>query len=445
MANWDMDTDPSNPRLILASEAEQRSTIATDNTNFAPRVGFAYKLKPTVILRGGYGIFYEFPQPVGDAQFLVGNLPFAFTVSVPTDGIQPAFLLQDGLPASTLTLEGVTGATPSSYERNPSTGYTQQWNFNIQHEFAPDWMYQVGYYAATGTSLFVRKDGNYVAELGPGNPDLRRRFQTLAVPNSDVVLDTIGAVNRHEWSGNSAFHSLQGKIEHRFASGFTVLSSYIFSRTISNQLGFAPAGDSPGSGYQNLADFSQERSLGGQHVKHRFVFSGIYDLPFGRGRALGANWYPALDAVAGGWSVSSIVTLRTGRPYTITVQGDPANSRSTNRPDLVGDPEAGESTLDRYFNTAAFARNAPFTFGNLGRNTMIAPGSANVDFSALKRFLLWEVAGQMLDLQFRFEAFNFFNRANFDIPGNVLGTPNFGQINGADPGRKLQFGLKIRF
>lgn len=445
MANFDMDTNPSKPALVLASQASERATISPDNTNFAPRVGFAWELKPKLVVRGGYGIFYEFPQPVGDAQFLIGNLPFAYTVTIPTDGVNPAYLLKDGVPANVLTLDGVTGTNPSSYQRNPSLGYAQQWNLNIQNEFAPGWMLQVGYFGATGTHLFLRKDGNPVVTLAPGNRDTHRLYPSMSVPGTDRVLSPLGAVNRHEWSGNSAYHSLQAKIEHQFSSGFTLLSSYIFSRSLSNQLGFTTSGDAQGSGYQNLLDFRQERSLGSTHEKHRFVFSGIWDVPAGRGRALGANWHPVLDAVAGGWSLSSILTLHSGHPYTVTVQGDPANSGSTNRPNLVGDPSEGPSSINRYFNTSAFARNPLYTFGNLGRNTMIGPGTAVVEFAALKQFQLAKAGDQPVNLQFRFEAFNFFNDVNFGLPNSTLGAAAFGQINGAGSSRKLQFGLKLLF
>ena len=186
-----------------------------------------------------------------------------------------------------LTLDGVTGTNPSSYERNPHLGYAQQWNLNIQHEFARNWMLQVGYFAATGTHLFLRKDGNPVVKLAAGNRDLNRRYLSMAVPGTNRIITPLGAVNRHEWSGNSSYHSLQAKVEHRFAQGFTVLSSYIFSRALSNQLGFTTSGDAQGSGYQNLIDFRQERSLGSTHQKHRWVMSGIWEAPFGHGRAIG--------------------------------------------------------------------------------------------------------------------------------------------------------------
>ena len=270
-------------------------------------------------------------------------------------------------------------------------------------------------------------------------------YTSMQVPGTSKIISPLGGVNRHEWSGNSAYHSLQAKIERRFSSGFTVLSSYIFSRAISNQLGFATTGDAQGSGYQNLLDFSQERSLGSTHQKHRFVFSGVWEIPVGRGRSIGASMNPVLDGFIGGWSISSIVTMHSGRVYSVTTQGDQANSGTTNRPDLVGDPYAGDHTLSRYFNTAAFARNALYTFGNLGRNTMVGPETVGVDFGALKQILIATPKDQPINLQFRFEAFNFFNHANFGLPNSTLGAAAFGQISSAGAGRKLQFALKLLF
>jgi hypothetical protein len=192
-------------------------------------------------------------------------------------------------------------------------------------------------------------------------------------------------------------------------------------------------------------DFSQERSLGSNHQKHRFVFSGVWDVPVGRGRTFGSSWSRALDAVAGGWSLSSIVTLSSGRVFTVTSQGDQANSGSTNRPNVVGNPLEGESTINRYFNTAAFARNALYTYGNVGRNTMTGPGPSVVDFAALKQFQIAQVHDQGIRLQLRFEGFNLFNHVNFGLPNSTFGVAAFGQINSAGLSRKLQFGLKVLF
>jgi hypothetical protein len=182
-------------------------------------------------------------------------------------------------------------------------------------------------------------------------------------------------------------------------------------------------------------------------LAHAFVLSEIWDVPYGRGSRFGSHLHPVLDTVLGGWSVGGIVTLTTGRPFNVTVSGDPANSGQTNRPDLVGDPTAvpGGSSVAQFFNTAAFQANKQYTYGNLGRNALIGPGFSNVDSSLMKRAVLFKTADQPLDLQFRWEFFNIFNHPNFGFPGTTLGTPTFGQLTSASPGRKMQVGLKLIF
>ena len=203
----------------------------------------------------------------------------------------------------------------------------------------------------------------------------------------------------------------------------------------------------PGSGYQNPAYLRGERGLLDTQLAHAFVLSEIWELPYGRGRRFGAQIPSVLNAVLGGWGLGGIVTLTTGRPFTITVSGAPSNSGQVDRPNLVGDPGAvaGGPSVAQFFNTAAFKANPLFTYGNLGRNTMIGPGSANVDASLAKRATLFKAADHPLDLDFRWEFFNLFNHPNFGFPGNVLGTPTFGQLTSAAQGRKMQLGVKLIF
>jgi hypothetical protein len=240
---------------------------------------------------------------------------------------------------------------------------------------------------------------------------------------------------------------LQAKVEHRFSSGFTVLASWIWSRGIGDLRGGNPSGAAPGSAYQNPANLRAERSLLDTQLAHSFVLSEIWELPYGRGRRFGSKLHPVLNTFLGGWSVGGILTLTTGRPFNVTVSGDPANSGQTNRADLVGDPNAvpGGRSVRQFFNTAAFQANKPFTYGNLGRNAVIGPAFGNVDSSLLKQATLFTVSDQPFDLQFRWEFFNIFNHPNFGFPGAAFGTPTFGQLTSASPGRKMQAGLKLIF
>ncbi|MPY86757.1 MAG: hypothetical protein GEU99_02435 [Luteitalea sp.] len=446
MAQFDMDSDPGSVRLVPAgsegSGRVRRSLIDTDVDNIAPRIGLTYRLLPRVVVRAGYGWFFEFTEPAGDAEFLIGNPPFALGSTLSTDGIQPAITLNEGAPPDLLTAEGATDLSFSSYETDPERAYTQQWNLNVQYELAPNWLWEIGYFGARGTHLLRRVPGN-PALPGPGNINDKRRFESIQIPETDRIVSPLGQVLRHEWSGNSVFHSLQTKLEKRFSQGFTVLTSYILSRSIGDSCGFAGSGNAAGCGVQDANTLSLERALDNQHRKHRFVASYIWELPLGRGRRWGAHWNAVLDGLLGGWNVGGIVTLTSGAPFTLTVSGDPANTGEQNRPDQVGDPErpAGVDKVEQFFNTDAFTRNQPFAFGDVGRNTMIGPAFSNFDLSLTKDFTL---AGEAR-LQFRFEAFNVTNTPQFGIPGNALGNANFGQISSAGRPRNLQFGLKIIF
>ncbi|MGH9338973.1 MAG: TonB-dependent receptor domain-containing protein [Acidobacteriota bacterium] len=444
MTQFDLDSAPDNPRLIPAgTEGEgrfRRSLVATDTNNFGPRISFAYQIMPQTVIRGGYGIFYGYLEPSGDAENLMGNPPHALGVVLTTDGITPAFLLVDGPPPDILTIEKASSLRFSSFETRPSSDYSQQWNLSIQRQLGQDWLLEVGYFAAKGNHILRRIQGN-PAPPGPGNINARRRHKSIAIPGSDVVVSPLGPTFRHEWSGNSIYHSMQSKVEKRFSSGFTILGSYLWSRSIGDTCGFAGSGNAGGCGFQDSNNLRAERSLDNQHIAHRFVTSSIWELPFGRSRRWGSSWNSMAEVILGGWSLSGIVTFSSGAPYSILVNGDPANTGDINRPNLVGNPNLDDRAIDRYFNTEAFEPNQQFTFGNLGRNTMIGPSFQHLDLAALKSFQVTED----VRVQFRFEAFNATNTPHFNLPGNNLGTRNFGRITGAGRPRNLQFGLKIIF
>ena len=153
----------------------------------------------------------------------------------------------------------------------------------------------------------------------------------------------------------------------------------------------------------------------------------------------------ATEALAGGWRVNTIITLQSGAPFTVNLGQDRANIGfgPAQRPDQLGDPNlpAGQRSAGQWFNTAAFALQAPFTFGSAGRNSVFAPGLANVDLSIVKG---WYV-GEQGRLEFRWEIFNLLNHVNLDVPNRIFGTPNFGRIFSAQNAREMQFGLRYSF
>jgi hypothetical protein len=261
-------------------------------------------------------------------------------------------------------------------------------------------------------------------------------------PGTGITTSPLGGFYNHRFNGNSNYHAFTTKIERRFASGFTVLSSYTFSKNLGDTCGAAAVGNAAGCGYQDPRNLTPEKAIDNQDVPHRFVMSGLYDLPYGRGRHWGANSNAVANAILGGWTLGSIVTASSGLPYSITVAGNPANTgniSTVNRPDIIGDPRAGTQTLQQDFNIAAFQRNQPFTLGNAGRNILRQRSLYNWDFSALKNWSLHE----RIRLQFRFEAFQFTNTPRFGTPGIVLGNPGFGTITSSGTPRNLQGGLKL--
>jgi hypothetical protein len=216
-----------------------------------------------------------------------------------------------------------------------------------------------------------------------------------------------------------------------------VLASYTWSKSIDNGSGFfASAGD---PNYpQNSYNLRAERGLSSFDMRQRLALSYAYDLPLGKGRVLG------------GWQSFGILQFQTGQPFTAALLPSFDNSNTgisslgfgaNNRPNVAGDPRISDRTPARWFNTAAFVIPPPGSFGNSGRNTLEGPGLATVNLSLVKNTVFREHA----TLQFRAEAFNIFNRANFGLPDNFVGSPTFGQILSAGSPRRLQLGLKVLF
>lgn len=439
MGIFDIDTTPGSPSLVYAADGSRasRALIKTDTNNFMPRVGLAYKLNNSTVVRAGYGIFYAYMEPFGDNEHLVGNPPFAYGVTLAGSTTAPAFQLAGGPPAGSTEFARATGLQFSSFERNPKGSAAHQWNFNIQRQIGADWLVEVGYSGSRGLHLLRQYEGNYSAP-GAGALNSKRIYRSLVIPGTGITTSPLAEVYSHRNDGNSSYHALLTKVERRFANGFTLLSSYTFSKAIGDTCGGAAQGNTTGCGYQDPRNMRAEKSIDNQDIPHRFVASTLYDLPLGRSIQLPKY----VSAAIGGWSVGSIFTVQSGVPFTPTVAGNPANIGSisiVNRPDIVGDVYGAERTLAQDFNVAALARNGTFALGNSGRNILRQRSQFVWDFSALRTWQLLEA----LRLQFRFEAFQFTNTPRFGVPGSTLGAANFGVITSANTPRNLQFGLKL--
>jgi hypothetical protein len=265
--------------------------------------------------------------------------------------------------------------------------------------------------------------------MGPGNAQIRRPF-----PQFGNV-----TVTAPMW-GNSNYHGLNVKVEKRFSGGLNFLANYTHSKFIDD----VPAGFEAGQsgGIQNFYNRRAERALAGNDIRNRFVLSSVYELPWGKGRKhLSDN---LAGRILGGWNIGAIVTLQDGSPNGMLTQNNSTNSFSgAQRADILRDPALpkDQRTLARWFDTSAFAAPTPFTFGNSPRTLLTGPGLANVDLSLIKNVAIRE----RFSLQVRAEAFNSFNRVNFEDPGRTLGSPQFGVISAAGASRSIQLGLKLTF
>jgi len=231
------------------------------------------------------------------------------------------------------------------------------------------------------------------------------------------------------------------KLTRRYSGGLTILGAYTLSKSWDNGSGIRTLGTDP-LNPQSSYCLSCEDGPSVFDQRHRFVTSAVYDLPFGPGRRFLSNG--ALGSVIGGWKVTSVVTLASGFPLTVSAGEDTANIGNCCRPnrDFNVSTKLDNPTVDKFFNTAAYSRAPNGTFGTAGRSEVVGPGIKNWDFSLAKEFHL----NTQHYVEFRFEAFNFLNRPNFGDPNTSLSSVAFGRISSTRTDmRQLQFGLKYVF
>lgn len=412
-----------------------RSGYESDKNNFAPRVGLAWTIgdEGNTVLRAGYGIYYD-TSPLAPGEALYFNRPFFdFNLFFPLPGLP--LTVSDPFPTF------FPFALPDSaqaIQRDLRTPYMQHWNLNVQQQLGRNRVVEIAYVGSKGTKLLSARDLNQPqpSVLPPGLP-----FVPRPVPQFDEI-------NTIETRAASNYHSLQARLQQRLSNGLAMLASYTWSKSIDDASNFFPSAGDPNYP-QNSYDLRSERGRSNFDVAHRLSVSYVYDLPFGKGRkylAGNGGW----STLFTGWQTSGIVTLQTGRPFTVALLREFDNSGTgisalgfgaNDRPNVAGDPNAGARNIDQWFNTNAFAFPLPGTFGNAGRNILEGPGYQSVNASILKNTALSEG----VSIQFRAEAFNLFNHPNFNLPDNFLGSPTFGRITSAREPRHIQFGLKLLF
>jgi hypothetical protein len=441
ISNFDLDTDPTHPVLVPAgSEGSGIAGRALQNVIYkqiAPRLGVAYSVDSSTVIRAGFGTFYSNLITEGGMQSMEINPPNNVRVSFTTNkAVAPTLFLSQGFASNALSLANASNVELVSYDRKGVTPTDYQWNFNIQRELPGGILVEAGYYGNKLDHMWRQIDGN-PAPPEAGNINSNRRFTSTVVPGTGYAI-SLADVVRIQKDGWSAYNALQAKIEKRYRNGLTFIASYAYSKTIA-------LGDT--SGVQNQQDWMADKAVSSLDMRQHFVGSAVYQLPFGRGRQFGSHWNNFTDALLGGWSFAPILTVSTGMPLNVTVNGSPSNTGATtsvDRPNVVGSWHLSNPTVAEWFNTAAFVANAPFTYGNAGRNILLGPGLVNLDLALHKSFRITEG----VSAQVRVESFNSTNTPALGAPNTVLGNPLFGQITATAAGtsaRDNQLGLKVVF
>jgi hypothetical protein len=394
---------------------------------FQPRVGFAYRVTNKTVIRTGFGMFGNEP-PLGMVQGMSTNpRPNSLARTYISDPTTPNLLLSNPFP-STITA-GSTTPTITAFEDPLPTTQSYSWGFSIQQQLSARTVFDVGYQGSHTAHDYTIFDAND-ATPGPGAIQTRRPFPAYQ------SIRLIGG------GGDSNYNGLEVRLEQRPGpSGVSALMSYTWSKTIDTMGGRLYSGGDPTAISRNMT-LKNNRGQG-EGNSNRLATTVGYELPFGKGKKFLPNGVGA--AVAGGWSLTSILTLSSGFFVTAVVPSDIYNvgSTTTLRPDLLRNPnlDPGQRTPQKWFDTAAFALPTGFRYGNAGRSIIQGPGVINLDLALARVFNVTEKSR----LQFRFDAFNSTNHTNFSLPGTSIGTSTFGVIGSAFESRDLQFGLKFYF
>jgi hypothetical protein len=416
--------------FVRASSVGLPKQLATnDFLDFSPRLGFAYSLPGAgnTVVRGAYGVFYaqdildKWTEAAVDPPFVRSNLTVLDSTNFATFN-----------PTNPYVNAVASAAQVFGNQVHHHLGRTQEWNLTLERT---QWntLFSIAYVGNYSDYLPDLEDPNQ-AVPGPGAVTSRRAWPTQGVLY-------IGGEH-----GIGNYNGLQLKAQRRYINGLEFLASYTWSKSLNTSDGTFVGEGGRGFDTQNLINPSSEYGLAAQDVAQSFTVSYIYELPFGASKRF-LNQGGAVAAVLGGWQVNGITRVISGSPFSISQAANGANTDvGSFRPNRIGNPNSGPRSVAQFFNTAAYAVNAPvngiYQFGNAGRNTVIGPGTVDSDFSLYKNIRIKERA----QLQFRAEVYNIFNHPIFAQPGAELGTASFGALTStAIDNREIQLALRLSF
>jgi hypothetical protein len=454
---WERDNlwsnfDPTTNTLVRATSGSlyDRALVNPDHSDWGPRIGLAYSVTPTTVLRGGYGISYDFFNRPGSAEEGINGPLSIFGVINQTSPVgNPSFLTTQNSFTTNIASPASFNPILSNIDYIPANTkwpYVQSWFFSLQHELNKDTVLELGYNGNHSLRLPIIGDYNQANVFVTGGPtgiQQRRPDQSF------------GAITWVDPAGDNDYNGVSLRLEHRLGGGLYFLNSFTWSKALGDSeqaLEYYAGGVEANP--QNMYNLGAERGPASFDVKLLNVSSMVYQLPFGHGRQFGSNMNRVADAIVGGWEVNSIITAQTGVPLNVyyspstaaNLTGLSADYRGEEflRPNVTGSwvREVTNSMINSYFNGYTFT-TPPTTdpFGDAGRDAFRAPGLIQWDFAANKSFRITESKS----LQFRSEFFNFTNHTNFGLPNVTSNSSSFGQIRTTYPARQVQFALKFLF
>ncbi|NYF78891.1 TonB-dependent receptor [Granulicella arctica] len=428
LSNFDTDLG----KIVVAGTPGVSSSgnIRTDYWNLAPRVGFAYTPLPRTVLRGGFGMSYA-PENLTSGSALV-NQPFTSSIG-PCSSTSPCASgytkFADGLPvplASSAT--NPVGSVSAAVDPHFKSTYIEQFNLTVEHEFSGN-VATVSYVGELGRRLaYYVPDFN---EFAPGGT--LRPFHTTS-PN-------ITAVPYFTSNGFSSYNAIQAVLKRRLHNGLDLSVAYTYAHNLDDSEAISNDG---GDGFGAVTSLIPTLEYGNANldIRHRGTGTFNYTLPFGE------NLKGIRGVLAKGWQANGVVVLNTGLPFSVTNltnrTGNRPGTGGSDRPNQIANASIAHPSVLKWFNTAAFVGQPLGQVGNEGRNKLSGPGLQRVDLSLFKGFRLTE----RFNLEFRTEAFNVMNTAQFAFPTASLGSSSFGTIsstaNAYNP-RILQFALRLKF
>ena len=413
------------------------------HTNFGPRVGFAYKATDKTAVHGAFGIVYDnwaaVTQLVQNAE---GSWPDIGQLSLPQTNVPSS-----ASPTPTVSSQNPFGsaglypaATPFNdndwfFDPNYKNAYSEQWNFGVQQQLSNSLSLKVDYVGSGSHRTNIGGYYNTALTPGPGDPQTRAPY-----PYGIATLYDHGI-------GSSSYNALQVSLDKRYTSGLSFQVAYTWSQSYTADDGWF---NSEGLTVQDAYNPSASRGYAGTNVPQALAINTIYDIPVGPGRRFSTG-NKIGDYILGNWQINNIFVARSGQNQTVVDSADIANIGNPNvyeRANMVGNPFSGfKRSASEWFNTAAFAIPAQYTFGNSYRGLIEGQRLINFDTSVIRSFPLWRET----QFQFRAEAFNLFNHPVFGLSeynSTDLNSPStFGSVDGAqaNTNRELQFSGKIVF